>query len=133
MRAHKAAILARLREEPRLANIVFDSDPDAESAAARPVQYVVVYSDTGSYEAERLTFNQTVAEYEYEIQCVHATNEAALAVAEAVMGQLMNWRPLVEGRSCWPIRHVSSDEVQRDRALNQFYTDDVYVLRSTPK
>lgn len=131
MRAHKAAVLARLREDARLA--VFDGDTNDADAALRAVPYVVVYADTGMYDADRLTLEQVNAEYEYEIQCVHASPDAAQAVAEVVMAKLMNWRPTVDGSSCWPIRHVSSDEIRRDKTLNQFYTDDVYSLRSTPK
>ncbi|MGG7450557.1 hypothetical protein ACQ3HE_06670 [Plantibacter auratus] len=131
VRAHKAAVLARLREDPVLALKTFDSVvPDKT-----PVPYVVVYSDQAVWSSERLDFAQIAADFSFMIHAVGERPDQAQAVAERVYAQLMNFRPTVVGRSCWPMKAEASQPVRPDRdgEVTLWTAVDVFDLHSTPK
>jgi hypothetical protein len=66
---------------------------------------------------------------------VGANDAQARLVAGRVMAALLNVRPVIAGRSCWPIRHeASGGEPARDESTGTAVVDqiDVYRLETTP-
>lgn len=65
---------------------------------------------------------------------VGATDVAARVVAGRVLASLLNARPTIAGRACWPIRHESSSPPARDESTGTAVISqvDVYRLETTP-
>ncbi|MFF9565731.1 hypothetical protein ACF1AJ_20450 [Leifsonia sp. NPDC014704] len=137
MSVHEA-FLAKLRSNPRLADIVFDSDADMDDQP-RPVPFVVVLRDNGDRTDptpdQRLDFRQRATDYEFQVQCVSNSPTAAGNLALEVTATVLNQRLAVDGASTWPVRQVESNQIERDRTVtpNQWYSDDTYAVRTTPK
>jgi hypothetical protein len=129
IRAHKAAVLARLRADTKIADAVFDSGADSPS-----VPYCVVYADQGTREQERLLATQSRATFVYTIHSVGSTPDEAQWMAERVYAQLLGFRPEIEGRSCWPIAAEASVPVRRDDDPHPalFFGVDEFRLSSVP-
>jgi hypothetical protein len=103
--------------------------------AANP--WLLVYFDASwPTDGAANTLDGKSATYVLTVQC-HST-AASAAGARAIAGQaraaLLNVRPTVAGRVCWPIRRVEGQPPNKDETLGFLVMDkvDVYELASAP-
>jgi hypothetical protein len=130
IRAHKAAVLARLRADPSMASNVIDGIVDPIAPVVLP-PYVVVSMDSGRRTVERESSEQpTAAEFRIIIHSVGVDADQAGYFAERVMAQLLGWRPTVAGWAPQSMQHVRSVPVQPDTTVNPAsqYITDVFTL-----
>lgn len=133
IRAHKAAILSRLRADPPMASIVIDGivDPNAPPV---PPPYIAVSMDSGRRTVERESSEQpTAAEFRITVHSVGIDADQAGYFAERVMAQLLDgWRPVVAGWTPQAVQHSRSAPVQPDTTVNPAtqYITDVFTLMS---
>jgi len=129
IRAHKQAILERLRADSILTSSTFDG-----VVTGKPTRYCNVYMNSGARDSYTLTAEQAQATFSFTIHSVGSTPEQAQAVAERVFAQLLDFRPTVPGRSCWRVRHEASQPLQVDRDVDPWlwFCVDVFDLTSVP-
>lgn len=128
IRLHVAAVLALVDAVPNVN--VYDAIVPNDPA----LPYVVVRTDTGP--RTRSSILATSDRLDLTVWCtsVGATREQAQWVAEKVAGALLDVRPTVSGRQCFPIESVNSQPAQRDDAISPplMYAVDEYRLTSIP-
>jgi hypothetical protein len=132
IRAHKAAILARLRADTPMASNVIDGIIDP-LAPVVPPPYVAVSMDSGRRTVERESSEQpTSAEFRIAVHSVGVDADQAGYFAEHVMAQLLGWRPTVTGWAPQAVQHFRSAPVQPDTTVNPAtqYITDVFTLTS---
>jgi hypothetical protein len=132
IRAHKAAILARLRADPPMANIVIDGIVDPNAQPVLP-PYVAVSMNSGRRTVERESSEQpTMAEFRITVHSVGIDADQAGYFAEHVFKQFDAWRPTVAGWTPQAVQHSRSAEVQPDTTVNPAtqYITDVFTLTS---
>lgn len=132
IRAHKAAILARLRADSPMASNVIDGIIDP-LAPVVPPPYVAVSMDSGRRTVERESSEQpTSAEFRITVHSVGVDADQAGYFAEHVMAQLLGWRPTVTGWAPQAVQHFRSAPVQPDTTVNPAtqYITDVFTLIS---
>lgn len=129
IRAHKNAVLARLREDAILADSTFEGE-----VSARPARYCTVYVDSGFRQVERFTGGSGVADFSFTIHSVGSTQEQAQLVAERVFAQLLDWTPTIAGRNSRRMRHVASRPVAYDTDIDPplYFAVDVFDLTTAP-
>jgi hypothetical protein len=129
IRAHKTAVLDRLKADPFLASITFEG-----IVTGGPSHYVSVFVNSGFREAERLTGPQATSTFTFTIHSVGSTPDQAQLVAEHVFAQLLDYTPTVTGRRARRIRHAVSQPVQEDRDVTPwiYYCVDQFDLTSEP-
>lgn len=108
-RAHDQVLLERIRQVSALASAVFDSEVEG-----RPQMYVLVHSNRGIARPDRLAGPSIRRRQTYWIHSVGSSKTQADAVAEKVIGQLLDWIPVVPGFTCERISHEASQPVQKD-------------------
>lgn len=131
---HASAYLDRLRGDPELT--VYDG---AVPKGAVP-PYLLVYLTFSTPDAEMspdkvpLTFDSNVGEARAYCHCVGANGVAARAVGQRVLTRLQNWRPVIGGRDCSPVRWQEGQPAQRDETTGVLVMDqvDVYGFTSVP-
>lgn len=132
IRAHKAAVLARLRADPPMSGNVIDGIVDPVAPVIQP-PYVSVSVDSGRRTVERESSEQpTSAEFRITVHSVGVDADQAGYFAEHVMAQLLGWRPAVTGWAPQAVQHFRSAPVQPDTAVNPAtqYITDVFTLTS---
>lgn len=132
IRAHKAAVLSRLRADPAMANNVIDGIVDP-LAPVVPAPYVAVAMDSGRRTVERESSETpTSAEFRITIHSVGVDADQAGFFAERVMAQLLGWRPTVAGWAPQAVQHSRSLPAQPDVTVNPAtqYITDVFALTS---
>lgn len=129
--AHADAILALLAAAPGgpPALVVYDGKiPDPPTVAA--TKYVLVYLSTTTPTGTSLTSDQDRAVTRAYCHCVGADAIAARAVAGRVAAALLNVKPTITGRVCWPIRDDNSGgPPDRDETTGTLVMDQVAVYR----
>lgn len=137
---HAQALFALLRQTGLT---VFPSDdappegpgsPDGIVPPKTPPPYVAVHTAFDRPIADRATFRSTEGVLMATVHCVGATAGAAQNVADLVARALLDVRPVIAGRRCWPIRLTASDAARPDKSTGVLVVTraDVYRLRSTP-
>lgn len=123
-----AAVLARLRSDPQLADVVFLGD-----VTGRPDRYVVVYTDQGHRTRDRIGGPSTAVNMTVTVHSCGSTVDQAQWVADRVFGLLLDWVPDLGGRTSWPTSHEVSQPAQKDSDVSPpvFYTVDVFDVVST--
>lgn len=107
---HAAAVLALLRAQPDL--VVFpteDSGPETVPRGTAP-PYVSVHMVADRPLGGRLSMRSTRFRMRIYANCVGATDVGARAVADLVADALLDVKPDINGRNCYPIR----SEIGRD-------------------
>lgn len=132
IRAHKAAVLARLRSDTALASVVVDGavDPNAPAVVA---PYVVVFMDSGMRSVERhSSVTPTQADFRITIQSVGVDVEQAEFFAEKGLSLLLGWAPTVTGWAPVAIQHKRTAPPQTDRSVNPAtqFISDVFSMTS---
>lgn len=108
-RKHDTALEDRIREVPALAQSVFDGE-----VTGRPQMYVLVTSNRGIARPDRLAGPALRRRQTYWVRSVGASKDQAVAVAEKVIGQLVDTILDVPGFTCERITHEASEPVQKD-------------------
>lgn len=127
---HADAILALLAAAPGSpALVVYDGKvPDPPTVASPP--YVLVYLATTTPTGTSLTSSQDRAVTRAYCHCVGADAKAARAVAGRVHAALLNAKPTITGRVCFPIRDDDSGgPPDRDETTGVLVMDQVSVYR----
>lgn len=132
-RAYRDQVLARLRSSPFSAADVFDTSFTAEYNA-RPSRYLLVFTNVEAAESDRLAGPQADHDLRFVVRAVGKSPQEAMFAADHAMNRLINVRLEVAGRSSRPVRHVSSDPVQKDSSVGAglYFYDDEYAWFSTP-
>ena len=126
---HDAAILARLREHPALAAVVFNGlVPSGRN------RYVNVFASGRASGVERLDERQIQVNRTYTIHCVSTNPTTAGLLQDQVHEQLLNFRPVVPGRRSWRLSHEVSRAAEADRDVTPplWYTVDQFDFDTTP-
>jgi hypothetical protein len=99
-----------------------------------PRPYVAVHLHTERTSGGRLDNRSTRRVTRAFCHCVGDNDIAARAVADLVAGALLDVRPTIDGRSCYPIRHDASQPARPDESTGDTVVDlvDVYRLESMP-
>lgn len=129
IRAHTAAILARLREDTVLSTVTFEG-----VVTERPQRYCTVFTNSGYRTVERLAGPSATATFTYTIHSVGSDPQQAQAVAERVFAQLLDYVPTVAGRVSGRLRHAASQPVQLDTDVSPalYYCVDQFDLTTDP-
>lgn len=140
IREHADAVLALLRAAPgTTALTVYDGavPEDPATGRSKPPPYALVYfADSDPEEPDSRPLSGRPARYVLRayVHSVGLTASAARSVGERVRAALLNVRPTVAGRQCWPIRREDGQPPQRDDSTGSAVMDrvDVYRLESEP-
>lgn len=127
---HASAVLALLRADPQLADVVFEGDVTGD-----PERYINVHHDTGFYSGHDASGTAVDVDVTFTIHSVGLDRWQAVWGSGRVTAALLNIVPVVEGRRCWRIEPAGSQPVARDDDSSppKFLAVDRFILRSTPK
>lgn len=115
--------------------VVHDGDvPDTPGQT-----YVTVYPDPGHRDWSSIRAVSDQLAMTVQVTCVGTTPLQARQVTDAVCAALVDRRPVVAGRTCWPITQVEGtppvqkDDQTRDPAITRprFYLTPRFVVSST--
>jgi len=131
---HAQTILDRLTSSGAPALTVYDGKVNGLPP------YVLVYFTVVTAEAELemgvvdLTFDSDVMVVRAYCHCVATDGRTSRALTNRVRTALLNWQPVIAGRTAWPIRHEDSSMPDRDETTGSDYFDvtDVYRLKTIP-
>lgn len=132
IRAHKAALLARLRADPPMASNVIDGIVDPAAPPVLP-PYVAVTVGTNHYDAERESSETpSMLEFRVTVHSVGVDADQAGYFSEHVLAQLAGWRPVVAGWAPQAVKHYRSMPAMPDTSVNPApqYITDVFTLTS---
>jgi hypothetical protein len=136
-KAHADAVLALLTGALNPAIAVYDGKvPDpTPNVATNP--WVLVYFDPGwpvDGAANSLDGNAVTYRLTFFTHSIGASAASARAVAGQVRAALLNIRPVISGRSCWPIRWDDGTPTSLDETLGFPVMDkvDVWKLQTGP-
>lgn len=114
IRDHAAAVLARLEAHTVLAGKVVDGGVD-DTVDVKPPPYIVVFIDSGQRSTERMSNpSPERADFRVTVKSVGEDPNQARAFTDAVMTQLLGWRPTVAGYKVEPVQHGLSFAPERD-------------------
>jgi len=133
IRKHKAAYLARLREDADLASRVFEGDVPPLNGEPRN-RYVNVYVNSGVRRVERFMGSQSEATFTYTVHSVSVSADAAQELSDRVMAQTLDHVLIVEGRVCRRLIHTNSQPTAIDRDISPplWYAVDQFDVTSSP-
>lgn len=136
---HAAAVLTRLGASGAPALTVFDGKvPNTTPPTVPP--YVLArftfqrLSASVRPDASDLTFVSRAMQGTVRTYSVATTAQGARALTNRVMVALLDWSPIVVGRSCSPLRHIDTFEVPPDEqtGASYFTLGDDYRFTSYP-
>lgn len=127
--AHVEPVIARIREDPVLADTVFEG-----VVTGNPDQYTNVHHDTGVYAAHNYVDTISDVEVTFTIHNVGMTDWEATWRAGRVLAQLIQFKPTVPGRRCFRMEPAGSQPVTLDRDVTppKHIAVNRFVLRSIP-
>lgn len=130
IRAHAAAIQARLEEDPELATCTYEGLVGDDA----PARYCSFFINSGDRYGDRLAAPDVSADFTITLHSVGTTPEQAQFVAEHGFAQLLNYTLIVADRSCTMIRHTGSMATQLDDSVppGVFFNADEFSFRSDP-
>jgi len=128
--AVKNAVLARLREDPELAQSVFEGVVTTAPGAARPNRYVALFTNSGARSASRFTGPSSQSVQTFVLHSVGTKPDQAQFVADRVFAKLLDWTPTVDGLSFRRVTHEASLPLARDDDTSPplFYQVDEFDL-----
>jgi hypothetical protein len=129
IRAHAAAIQAQLEADTVLAGSTFQG-----VVTDRPQRYCTFFITSGTRYADRLTGPDVAADFTVTVHSVGQDPAQAQAVAERVFAQLLNFTPMVAGRTCSWLRHTASMPTQLDDTVSPplYFSVDEFSFTSDP-
>lgn len=115
---HATAILGLLADAPPVspALVVYDGKSPDNPANLAP-EYVLIYMYTTRPDGSALTNTSDRAVTHAICHCVGGDAIAARAVAGRVAAALLDVRPLIAGRTCFPIRDDGTQPPRRDESI----------------
>lgn len=124
---HAEAVLALLYDQPDLT--VYPAEAGGPELVPRGAQppYVSVHIDADRPLGGRLTMRSTRMRVRIYCHCVGANDMAARAVDDLVAAALLDVRPVIAGRTVYPIR----SEVGRDPRADDSTGATVVTITST--
>lgn len=131
---HAAAVLALLDADNAVpALVVYDGKVPTGGITSPTPPYVLAYF-SGAW--PDLTFTSVTLTFQLRItlHCVGGNAQAARMVSDRGRAALLDVRPTIAGRSCYPIRWDLSLPPRRDETTGSMVMDQVdeYVLSSIP-
>lgn len=134
VQAHADAFLGLLRADAALT--VYDGAVPKTPAAHYVLVYPTFWTPDGEMAPDKvdLTFDSDVIDMRGYCHCVGPNGVSSRAVAQRVRAALLNVRPAVSGRECFPIRWKDGQPAQRDEQTGVLVVDqvDVYGFVSVP-
>lgn len=130
--AHADAILSLLAAAPPVspAMVVHDGAVPALTEADLLRGYVLAYIATTTPSGTSLTDEHDRAVTRAYLHCVGMTAASARATAGRASSALLNVRPTITGRVCFPIRDDGSDSPpRRDESTGKLVMDRLLVVR----
>lgn len=126
---HVAVVLARLKSDPQLVNVVFEGDVKGD-----PERYVNVWHDTGFFQQRSILGEHQDVDITFTIHGVGNDRWQATWVDGRVLALLNDWKPTVPGRRCWRLEPAGTQPVQKDDEVVpvKFFAVRRFVLHSTP-
>lgn len=126
---HVQAVLDLIKAEPGLTAVTFEGDVTGD-----PERYVNVFHDTGFYEAHTMGDEPVDVTVSFTIHSVGLERWQALWASGRVFSRLIRARPVIPGRTCWPIAHSPGPPMRKDTDVvpNKFLAIDTFTLKSTP-
>lgn len=126
-------VLAHIRAEPLFSELVhYGAVPSPEETDSPvPAPYIVVHSDLGLDERERVTSEvSTRTDVRISVMAVGVDADQALWWADKLNTRLLDYKPQVEGWQCSALRHTDSAAVQEltEHTPTVHYTSDEYDL-----
>lgn len=82
-----------------------------------PTPYWLVLPDAGILDGETLAGASSRIDMRVVVKSVGATAREAIAAAQAARAVLVDARPVVAGRRCWPVRHTDTLPVMPDQGV----------------
>jgi hypothetical protein len=131
VQAHADAILALLRADASL-TVYPDASGKIPAGAAPPYVRVYMHVERPLGPTMDMVSSRVVARA--ICHSVGANDIAARAVAQRVAARLLDVRPVIAGRTAWPIRHEQNQPPARDESTGTVVIDqvDVYRLETLP-
>lgn len=131
---HADAFLAYLYAESDLTVYPAQGGGNTTVPAGTTPPYVVVQIVADRPDGQRLTHLSTRLRMRAYCQCVGENDKAARAVSDLVAAAVLDKRPVIDGRSVYPIRQdVGRDPLSSDTTGSTIVTiTDVYRLESEP-
>jgi hypothetical protein len=130
-RAHTSALLAFLRADPGLKDVVFDGMVPGQA----PSRYVLVFAQSMDHEVDRMAGRQRPLTARHTIHSIGQVPAEAQWLADKVSARLVGARIPVAGRRSSPVRHESGDPLRVDTGGNSpavYFLADDYSWVSTP-
>jgi hypothetical protein len=129
-----AEVLALLDAIPN--HVTHDGKVPDDAVPPYTLVYLTVVTPSGERAADAvdLTFNSDVIDLSIYVHNVGNNAAAARSVQAKVRLALLNVRPIVDGRKCFPIRFYDDAPAIKDETTGKLIMDlaDVYRLRSVP-
>jgi len=129
IRAHAAALQAQLEADSVLNGATFQG-----VVTDRPQRYCTFFLTSGARYADRLSGPDVSADFTVTVHSVGQDPTQAQAVAERVFTQLLNFTPVVEGRSCSWLKNTASMPTQFDDTVSPglYFNVDEFSFQSRP-
>ena len=127
---HVQAFLALARSHPELGGDVFEG-----KVVNPPERYASVWANNGVRQIERQDHRQLQITTRFTVHSVGTSLERARWVAGRIMLQVLDVRPVIDGRACWPIRLGASLPADLDQDIKPelYFGVDEFTLTSTPR
>lgn len=139
---HAAAVLARLGSSGTPALTVYDGEaPEPPDVPVLPSPPYVLARFTARAlgardrpDASNLVMQSLPLEVTGRFYLVGGNARASRALQQRVMTALLDWEPVVAGRSCSPMRHIDTWETPPDEQTGTTYYElgDEYRFTSHP-
>lgn len=117
-----AAITARLKDDPFLADLVFQG-----IVTDRPDSYVTLFLSSPDRDSSRFTGPSSLHDFTLVCHSVGETADQAQLVDEHVQAQLVDWVPTILGFNCRRVRVTATTPIAYDDQI----TPPLYYLAST--
>lgn len=126
---HIAAFLALLEAHPYLGTGANSVPVVMEVPDPRPLEYVVVYPQVSYRALDELPVRSRRAVVRFVTHSVGQTGMAAQIIAGNVREAVLDMRPAIARRTCYPIRDEQSLPPERDESTGVLVMDAMTVWR----
>lgn len=133
---HYAALRTRLDAHPGLSGKGNDTAKvNLDGSYIRANYWILFGGAPSKVGGDRQARSQIVndnAVFDYIFRAVGISPEAVRGMIDAGMGQLVEWRPVIPGRRCQPVRYTGGTDLQKEPAVSPplYYQDAEFELRS---
>jgi len=120
-------VLTQLRSGD-LADLVFEGD-----VAGNPERYVNVYHDLGNRVSRTIVDEVGDVTVTFWVHSIGKERWQAVWCSDRVTLALHKFRPVIEGRTCFPMRHVGGQSIKKDDSVSppRLFGVDMWELHTT--